>query len=842
VGINYSPNPPKEIFYLYDWVIIHPNAKTYNGSAKKFAYISIGEQNQKLPYKIIGENKNWHTYIYDIGDKKYQQYLLQKIKNCKNFDGFMFDTLDSFLLTKTDKLKYETSLSNFINKVHKLYPDKKIILNRGFEIYKNVKDSINAVLIENFLTLHHTPTTANEQKWLLNKIKPIQKDGKKIIIVDYVKNHNLKKAKKIAKKIASYGFIPFVSNINLTDIGVSSNFIIPRKILVLYDEKKSLKFSSTAHLLYSMPLEYLGYIPVLKRYDELPHGYLNQKFAGIVVAFNGPIENEDKFFNWIYLQIKNGLKVVFLGDFGFSAEEYFNTLGLKTLNDKTPNAKLVYKNSIVGFEIKPKLLSLQALQPVKNYTPIMQYKKEHLFTTCAYTSWGGYCQNPFYMFNNEDALWTINPFIYFKNALKLPDVPMPDTTTENGERIFFSHIDGDGFMEFNYNSKKFSSEMLYEKIFTKYKFPISASIIEAELAPYGLYPQWSKQLIKIAKKIYKLPNIEPASHTFSHPFVWNNPNPPRLKVKNYSHFSIAREITGSFNFIQKLLPKSKKINLLFWSGDCMPTYKALKYCKDRGILSINGGDTKISDEAPFLCRVYPLGIYNKDIFQVYAPMDNENIYTNLWHNKAGFIKLIQTIKLTENPRRLKPIDVYYHFYSGSTFASLYALKRIYDYVLKQDVIPMKTSEWIRIAHDFENIVISKSISSNEYFVNGNGNLRTLKIKGKYRINFNLSKNVIGKSYQKGYTYISLTPNKKHTIIPGNDQNFPYLIKANARIDYYKALKNGYILKFKPYIPFKAEFHYVKSCKVITNAKKTLKHKKLYLNSNKKTVSVKVMCD
>ncbi len=48
------------------------------------------------------------------------------------------------------------------------------------------------------------------------------------------------------------------------------------------------------------------------------------------------------------------------------------------------------------------------------------------------------------------------------------------------------------------------------------------SIIEAETAPHGLYPDQSQQMEDIARKMFKLPHIEAASHTFSHPLLWDS--------------------------------------------------------------------------------------------------------------------------------------------------------------------------------------------------------------------------------------------------------------------------------------------------------------------------------
>jgi len=843
IGFNYSYHPPKEIFNLYDEVVVEPkgieNIKYLkaNYKAKIYAYVSIGEKiNPKNKNWILGKNKFWNSYIMDITNPNYQQFLLSQLNSLKDYDGFMFDTIDSYqmALKKPQQKLYEKALIEFIKTVKKDFPNKKIILNRGFEILDKVKNDIDAVLAENLFTIPSNgkikPQSQNNIKWLLDKLNYAKKLGIEVIVIEYSKTPQ--KEIKLAKKIINLGFIPFVSDIHLKQIGLSSVKYEPRKILIIYNDPKNLTFSSDAHTLYSMPLEYLGYIPELVELNNLPKGYIADKYAGIIVALQQDVTNKSKFFKWIKKNIDDGLKVVFMKQFGFENKKFFNQLNLSVLEPQDFNYKIIYQDKISNFEITPSMNDIKTnsiINPINDFKKIIEFKntKNQKFITCSYTKWGGYCLNPTVNLNINTILWAINPFEFFTKALNLANIPLPDTTTENGKRIAISHIDGDGFMEKNYILNKFASEVLYKKLFTKTTFPISASIIEAEIAPYGLYPQYSKQLIKIAKKIYKLKNIEPASHAFSHPFKWDSKNPPRLKVKNYKNFSPQREILGSMKFIKTLLPKNKKIDLMFWTGDCLPNQKDLEICYKHHLLNINGGDTTITNENKFISKIMPIGLWVGKYFQVYAPITNENIYTNLWKDKAGYIKVIQTMKLTNNPRT-KPIDIYYHFYSGSTTESLGALLYVYNWVKHQNIIPLFTSEYIKIALDFENTVVAKSIVDNSYIIKNKGNLKTLKIKGKYLVDIKNSKNVIGFNYYDGYTYIHLN-NKGVYKVKFGLPKISYLISSNAKIVDYKKLKNGYEYSLKSYLPIKIEFKKLPNCKNI-------------ITKHKYSAKIRVTCD
>src|SRR5205823_2937249 len=49
---------------------------------------------------------------------------------------------------------------------------------------------------------------------------------------------------------------------------------------------------------------------------------------------------------------------------------------------------------------------------------------------------------------DEINQWQIDPFEFFRLAFGTDDLPKPDTTTIAGRRIYYSHIDGDGWNNF----------------------------------------------------------------------------------------------------------------------------------------------------------------------------------------------------------------------------------------------------------------------------------------------------------------------------------------------------------------------------------------------------------
>src|SRR5215210_7361583 len=161
-------------------------------------------------------------------------------------------------------------------------------------------------------------------------------------------------------------------------------------------------------------------------------------------------------------------------------------------------------------------------------------------------------------------------------------MPVPDATTENGRRLMLVHIDGDGFVNrAEFPGTPYAGEILLRDVLQKYRIPHSVSVIQGEVAANGLYPKEAPQLEAIARKIFALPHVEIASHTFTHPFRWSpqsataDPLSYHLEVPNYT-FNLDSEIGGSVKYIDsRLAPAGKRTRLLFWTGDTNPGREAV---------------------------------------------------------------------------------------------------------------------------------------------------------------------------------------------------------------------------------------------------------------------------
>lgn len=257
--------------------------------------------------------------------------------------------------------------------------------------------------------------------------------------------------------------------------------------------------------------------------------------------------------------------------------------------------------------------------------------------------------------------WYIDPFAFLSRTLDIKNTPIPDPTTLNGLRVAFSHVDADGFSGTNQiDRKKVCAEIMRDAIFKTIDFPISYSVIQAEIDPAV---QGSEHLMNVARSIMELDNIEPASHTFSHPFFWDPESSQKDRYDDRFAFDIPgykfdafKEIVNSVEFVtDELCPDGKSCRLLFWSGACDPLAEHQQMANENGILAINGGDTLWDPAHDSLFGVAPLiRPLRPGLNQIHIGQANDNILTNLWRGPFnGYRNIIETMKRTGSPRRLK---------------------------------------------------------------------------------------------------------------------------------------------------------------------------------------------
>jgi hypothetical protein len=363
------------------------------------------------------------------------------------------------------------------------------------------------------------------------------------------------------------------------------------------------------------------------------------------------------------------------------------------------------------------------------------------FTPVAVAEWGGLALAPYILeVNNERSRWILDPFAFLQASLRLPVQPRPDTTTENGRRIATVHIDGDGFpSRAEVRGTPYAGKQVLDDFIKPNPFLTSVSIIEGEISPRGMFPFLARELEPIARELFANPKVEVATHTFSHPFFMQpeqakkreNFNPEyglKMAIPGYDKIDFRREIFGSRDYInQQLTTAEKPVKMVFWPGDALPSAATIKLAYDAGLKNVNGAETKLTKSNPSLTGLNPLLRPTEGGLQYYAPIINENLYTNLWKGPYyGFRDVIDTFELTDGPRRLRGLHLYYHFYSSTKQASIKAMNEIYGYMREQHPISLWMSDYLDRLHGLYQASLAQTVDG-AWQIRGMDGLRTLRL-------------------------------------------------------------------------------------------------------------------
>lgn len=417
--------------------------------------------------------------------------------------------------------------------------------------------------------------------------------------------------------------------------------------------------------------------------------------------------------------------------------------------------------------------------------------------------------------------WRIDPFAFLAEALGAGGGPVPDVTTIAGRRIFFSQIDGDGWRNVTEiepwkRRRKLSSEVILDEVLRAYPdLPVTVAPVVADL-----HPDWcgSDETRSIARRMFALPNVEAGSHTWTHPLDWGffdaldveakerpflrrypgcrsepsriaalidrikrkftdlrdepdsgeefdgqygtigSYNTPRSFAKR--PFSIHAEIDEAAAYLTTLAPPGRGVPIVQWSGNTLPFEAVLAATRKAGLRNINGGDTRYDSEYDSVSYVAPIGRRVGAERQIYAAGSNENTYTDLWSDRYfGFRSLRETFERTGAPRRLVPVDLYYHIYSGEKEPALKALIGNVEWARSHELAPIRTSQYAAIAEGFYSARIVRE-GAGTWRILDRGALQTIRFDPPLdtdSVDLERSSGVIGFRNDAGALYVALDP-------------------------------------------------------------------------------------
>jgi len=596
-----------------------------------------------------------------------------------------------------------------------------------------------------------------------------------------------------------------------------------RSILVIYaGSRKETDDDNNFRKYWEFPLNYLG---IKARYWNIRKGFPEPSALGQyrAVAFQfdkSSLPHVHAFWRFVGVLLDRHIKVLFLESFpendgsgdGRTAglrESVLRRMGLGMAGVWDTNAfGLGYGIKdlwMEGFEYPlPKFPS--EFRPLVNLSPHNHVylsvnsndaRNQGLGSVYALSGpWGGLVFDPFMIrwpvLDSRHTLWYVDPFRFLEKVLGVRNSPRMDLTTLNGMRVFYSQVDGDAFDTLSiYKRRQMSAEVLYHEIFTRMDLPFTVSVITSQIDPRY---QGSRNRVVWARKIFALSNVEAGSHTFSHPFYWvptkkqRNEGPIHIEIPHYT-FDLKREIGGSIDWINKnLLPPHKKVRLLQWSGDTRPGKAAMAELATTHVLNINGSDTRFDDNAPSYTFVFPYFRRIGQYVQYYNSDVNDYILTNDWGGPYfGYLNVIETFRHTDLPKRVDPIDVYFHFYAGQRESSLNALKQVLAWVQKQPVAPLFASQFVRMEQGYIGARISKrkDDAGTYWEISGYGKDTTVRFDHAASLFpvVSTGTGVIGYRHRKDSLYVYLSPDRNRATIRLDDHppTGPWLSRSTGYV-------------------------------------------------------------
>lgn len=610
---------------------------------------------------------------------------------------------------------------------------------------------------------------------------------------------------------------------------------IDRTVLALYDSLHEQTPAHTMlHLNAEMPLNHLGYIV---RYHDLRQGLPEPAALDGVVAIATMLtynfEDPATYFRWLERAAARVRRIIVMGEFGGAltpaARRSLNVvlarIGLAITDDyvtSTVTSAIVgIDQALVGYEAEVDPVPLPhpvlrrsgpAAQVALEYeTDLVDGKVRSI--VAATGPGGGYVASGFYLQYAEtidSKRWIIDPFEFFRRALGIERFPVPDTTTVSGRRLYFSHVDGDGWNNLTLVEKyrdppTYSSEVMLRELIAPYPdLPVSVGFVMSdgdETLGRG------ERARKVAREIFALPQVEVASHTHTHPFIWGffehyqraaemrliereqpaekrtvatrlrdmvglGPTEQERERRRFvaggnslpraylrDPFDVQEEVGAALRGAEALAPPGKKIALYLWSGDTRPFEAAIDATRAAGVRNMNGGDTRFDAQFPSVAYVAPLSRVAGNARQIYSVNTNENNYTGLWTERFyGQKDVKETFRRTGDPVRLRGMNVYYHTYSAERVASVNALKTVLDWVRAQQIIPIRASSYAAIADGFFSSRIEPA-GALEWTVGTRDGLNTVRFDDSAGLEPDIaaSEGVLGSSRHNGSLYVALDP-------------------------------------------------------------------------------------
>ncbi|WP_395743257.1 hypothetical protein [Prosthecobacter sp.] len=450
-------------------------------------------------------------------------------------------------------------------------------------------------------------TSIAEAQRLTRLIRTVQMQGMRVFAVDYAMPEDRTACREAAQRLSSTGAIPFVTTPALDGVNLGPLEELSRRVLVLHgwDEKHvGQKSSPTAQTatsrLLRQPLEWLGCqleFRTASGADFLPE---NHDFAAVILDSSLILSagQQRALASWLPSLRARHIPLLLTGmPWTDDHARYLAMQHLGLGGAARPAPRLVQTNvaamdsALLRANTRVAARSLGFLDleaPADAHIVLALHGQDamgsaHHFDQAFLTTWGGALLDP----AADSAATQLNLPAFLARWLGTEhDFPVPDTTTREGRRVFYSHIDSTGFSApSTLPGFPLCSEVMRDRILSRTVLPVTVSVCEADLRAWlpGQQAHEAERLEHIARSIFEMPQVQAASNSFSRPSHWTAGADITSKLNDRAQTTrrdMEREIAGSMSYIHRqLLPLGKEVSLMLWPENATPTAEALRYCR-----------------------------------------------------------------------------------------------------------------------------------------------------------------------------------------------------------------------------------------------------------------------
>jgi hypothetical protein len=390
-----------------------------------------------------------------------------------------------------------------------------------------------------------------------------------------------------------------------------------------------------------------------------------------------------------------------------------------TIVDLTYGTRVLHRDGLIGFEqpvdpVLPAFPMVSVFGPeVSSHLVLEQRDAEtpRASSVVLTSPRGGFAAEGYLVYYEpvtNQTKWIVDPFAFFQKAFGQRVTPIPDVTTVSGRRIYFSHIDGDGWNNVSQiqpfkDQRKISAQVVFDKLIAPYAdLPVSVGVIGANVDErYGQV----EASHRVAAALFALPQVEVATHTYTHPYEWpffekyNRQAEERAiealggeavvsfgdrllrfvrrllfaegikpraatKVELPSRstdnvkaaddpprafsefpFDLDQETRGAVQATDQLAPPGKRTALYLWSGGAEPFEAVIARTRQLGLRNMNGGDSRFDPDYPSITYLSPVGRAVGAERQIYATNANDFLYISDGAGRDhGYLHLDATLR------------------------------------------------------------------------------------------------------------------------------------------------------------------------------------------------------